>query len=329
MTTPAPAAGRGPGEGTPPHGERALVLGGGGSTGNAWLLGVVAGLLEGGLDVTGADLVVGTSAGATAAAQLGGAGAAELYAAALVPPPPRGPGAGPGSSPGAGSGAGPGASPGAGPGAGPGARPGGVAAHLERLRARIAAAADPADLRRRTGADALDRAAAAGPDAGARWRSTVAARLPRPGWPAGRVLLTAVDARTGEPVIFDRSSGVDLVDAVAASCAGGPAYPVGDRWFVDGAHRRGENADLAAGHARVLVLAPLGGASWTPPAWRLDLAAQVADLRAGGSRVEVVVPEDADLFGERAMDPALRPVAARAGHAQGLALAGPLAAFWG
>nr|WP_205693748.1 patatin-like phospholipase family protein [Cellulomonas sp. IC4_254] len=281
------------------------------------MLGVVAGLLAGGLDVTGADLVVGTSAGATAAAQLGGAGAAELYAAALVPPPPRGPGAGSGPGPSAGS------------GADPGARPGGVAEHLERLRARIAAAADPADLRRRTGADALERAAAAGPDAGARWRSTVAARLPRPGWPASRVLLTAVDARTCEPVIFDRSSGVDLVDAVAASCAGGPAYPVGDRWFVDGAHRRGENADLAAGHARVLVLAPLGGASWTPPAWRLDLAAQVADLRAGGSRVEVVVPEDAGLFGERAMDPALRPVAARAGHDQGLALAGPLAAFWG
>ncbi|MET0433543.1 MAG: patatin-like phospholipase family protein, partial [Cellulomonas sp.] len=62
-------------------GARALVLGGGGSTGNAWLLGVVAGLLDGGLDVTGADLVVGTSAGATTAAQLGGAPAAGLYAA--------------------------------------------------------------------------------------------------------------------------------------------------------------------------------------------------------------------------------------------------------
>ena len=216
MTTSAPAAG---------SGERALVLGGGGSTGNAWLLGVVAGLLAGGTDVTGADLVVGTSAGATAAAQLGGAGAAELYAAALVPPTPRSGGPG-GTGPAAGAGR---------PGAG------GVAEHLARRRALVAAAADPADLRRRTGADALERAEAAGPDAPARWRATVAARLPRAAWPERRTLLTAVDAHTGEPVVLDRSSGVDLADAVAASCAGGPAYPVGDRWYVDGAHRRGEN----------------------------------------------------------------------------------------
>jgi NTE family protein len=51
-------------------GERALVLGGGGSTGNAWLIGVIAGLLEAGLDVTTADLTIGTSAGSTAAAQM-------------------------------------------------------------------------------------------------------------------------------------------------------------------------------------------------------------------------------------------------------------------
>jgi NTE family protein len=322
VTTPAPAPAPVPfpvDETWSRPGSRALVLGGGGSTGNAWLLGVVAGLLDGGLDVTGADLVVGTSAGATAAAQLGGAPASGLYAAALAPPPVRGEGRPPGPGRGSDAGAPPART----------APVGGVAEHLARRRALIASAADPADLRRRTGADALERAVAAGPDAAARWWATVAARLPRPDWPAGRLLLTAVDARTGEPVAFDRSSGVDLADAVAASCAGGPAYPVGDRWFVDGAHRRGENADLAAGCGRVLVLAPLGGASLTPAEWRLDLAAQVADLRAGGSEVEVVVPADPGLFGERAMDPALRPVAARAGHAQGRALAGSLGASWG
>ncbi len=44
-------------------GERALVLGGGGSTGNAWLIGVIAGLFDAGLDVTESDLIIGTSAG--------------------------------------------------------------------------------------------------------------------------------------------------------------------------------------------------------------------------------------------------------------------------
>ena len=42
---------------------RALVLGGGGVTGVAWELGLLAGLAAAGVDLTGADLVVGTSAG--------------------------------------------------------------------------------------------------------------------------------------------------------------------------------------------------------------------------------------------------------------------------
>ena len=71
--------------------ERALVLGGGGSTGNAWLIGVLAGLSEAGLDVTMADLTVGTSAGATAAAQIAGASPTELLAAILADPPQKRP----------------------------------------------------------------------------------------------------------------------------------------------------------------------------------------------------------------------------------------------
>jgi Predicted esterase of the alpha-beta hydrolase superfamily len=51
--------------------ERALVLHGGGSAANAWEIGVIAGLFNAGLDVTDADLIIGTSAGSTAAAQIG------------------------------------------------------------------------------------------------------------------------------------------------------------------------------------------------------------------------------------------------------------------
>src|SRR3954447_24293926 len=76
----------------PAAGERALVLGGGGSTGNAWLIGVLAGLFDAGLDVTGADLIIGTSAGSTAAAQITSATPTELLAAILAAePPPTGP----------------------------------------------------------------------------------------------------------------------------------------------------------------------------------------------------------------------------------------------
>ncbi|HEU0132148.1 MAG TPA: patatin-like phospholipase family protein [Mycobacteriales bacterium] len=281
-------------------GDRALVLGGGGATGNAWLLGVVAGLREAGVDVTGADLLVGTSAGATAAAQLAGADPADLLAAVLdAPPVPPRP-----------------------------ARP--VTDHLERTGRVIAAAADAADMRRRIGAAALAMEAASDDAAQARWRATVAARLPSPQWPERPLLVTAVDARTGEPAVLDRHSGVELVDAVAASCAGGFAYRVGDRQLIDGGYRRNENADLAAGYGRVLVLSPLGGRTRHPLAWGLQLAAQVDELRAGGSAVETVVPDNdaEELFGANAMDVSLRPAAARAGRDQGRALAGRLAAFW-
>jgi NTE family protein len=282
---------------------RALVLGGGGATGNAWLIGVVGGLLEVGVDVTRADLVIGTSAGSTAAAQITGASPAALLTAVLEAPVPQRP-------------------------ARPGApRP--VSDQIERTARLIAVAADPADMRRRLGAAALEQAEESGETWAARWRATVATRLPGQAWPTQRLLITAVDAATGEPVGFDQHSGVDLVDAVAASCSSGPAYPIGERSYIDGGYRaNADNADLAAGHERVLVLSPFGGRSRAPEAWGLDLASQVAGLRAGGSRVEVVVPDDERFLGARAMDLSLRPAAARAGHEQALAMADRVAALW-
>ncbi|WP_336855284.1 patatin-like phospholipase family protein [Sinomonas albida] len=296
-------------------GGRALVLGGGGSTGNAWLIGVVAGLFDGGLDVTAADLTIGTSAGSTAAAQFAGATPAELYAATLTAAPPQRTGPA-----------------GSGRGRGPVSVRGPVrsaADMMERTATIIASAEDAADMRRRIGAAAVDLAASDGARQ-AQWRATVAARLPSQLWPERTVLITAVDARTGEPSVFDRNSGVDLADAIAASCSSGSAYRIGDREYIDGGYRRNENADLAAGCGRVLVLSPFGGRSRTPTDWGLQLAAQVAELRAGGSRVETIFPDSSSerLFGANAMDLSLRPAAARAGYDQGKALAGRLTEFW-
>ena len=291
--------------------ERALVLGGGGSTGNAWLIGVIAGLFDAGLDVTTADLTIGTSAGSTAAAQIAGATPAELLAATLAAAPQQrtGPaGSDRGRVPN---------------------RP--VADHLERISRIIAAAEDAADMRRRMGAAALDMDAASDGSWQARWRATVAARLPSQRWPQRTVLITAVDADTGEPVVFDRHSGVDLVDAVAASCSSGRPYRIGDGRYIDGGYRsNAENADLAAGYARVLVLSPFGGRSLTPIEWGTHLATQVDELRARGSRVETIFPDsDSEhMFGANAMDPSLRAPAARAGYDQGRALAGQLTEFW-
>src|SRR5271155_1102913 len=68
----------------------ALVLGGGGSAGHAWTIGVIAGLAEAGIDMAeAADLVIGTSSGATAATQVrSGTPPAELLASILSQPVP-------------------------------------------------------------------------------------------------------------------------------------------------------------------------------------------------------------------------------------------------
>src|ERR1700726_3470149 len=139
----------------------ALVLGGGGAAGNAWEIGVIAGLAEAGLDMTeAADLVVGTSAGATTAAQVrSGIPAAELLASVLSPPvqpvgqnPQR-----PQSPP--------------------------MAALFERMRAIGAAATSAGDLQRAMGAFGLESDSTLAPEAGQQRRAIVAARLPGARWP--------------------------------------------------------------------------------------------------------------------------------------------------
>jgi NTE family protein len=62
----------------------------------------------------------------------------------------------------------------------------------------------------------------------------------------------------------------------------------------------------------------------------MQLTAQIDELRAGGSRVETIVPDSDSLnaFGTNLMDPSTRPPAARAGHEQGKALAEHLTEFW-
>jgi NTE family protein len=289
----------------------ALVLGGGGAAGNAWEIGVIAGLAEAGIDMTeAADLVVGTSAGATTAAQVrSGIPAAELLASVLSGPvgpvgqnrerPPSLP----------------------------------MAMVFERMRAIGAAATSAADLQRAMGAFGLESDAILRPGA-ARRRAIVAARLPRPGWPDRPMIVTALDAQTGELAAFDRDSGVDLVDAVTASTALPglvSTVSINGRRYIDGGVRSTDNADLAAGYANVVVLSPLGGRSQTPPEagqfeglrrppeWGVDLASQVEALRKQGSHVEVITP-DADsraAMGTNQMDPATRIPAARAGFAQG------------
>ncbi|MGI5520853.1 patatin-like phospholipase family protein [Micromonospora sp. CA-259024] len=275
--------------------RRALVLGGGGVTGVAWELGLLAGLVERGVPVTEADLVVGTSAGSVVGAQVcSGLPLEQFYAAQLAPPS------------------------------------GELAvrlgfATLARLVWAGGRTRDGVRSRARIGAMAV---AARTPSEASR-RAVIEARLPAREWPARRLLVTAVDASSGEFVVFDRDSGVSLVDAVGASCAVPGVWPpvtVGARRYVDGGMRSVVNADLAAGAQRVLVIAPTSAAFGPMP----RLSAQVDELRAAGSRVAVVTPDAAarTAIGRNVLDPARRAGAARAGRAQAAALVDEVAGLW-
>jgi NTE family protein len=277
---------------------RALVLGGGGIAGIAWEMGILAGLADGGMDVTGADLVVGTSAGSTVAAQVtSGVPLADLFDRLVGP-----------------------------------ARTGGelkasaAVASLEHLWTdRVANTSGPLELRRAIGAMAL--ATDTVPEA-ARLQ-VIAGRLPRHTWPDRPVRIVAVDALTGEGRIFDEGGDVSLVDAVAASSSVPGIWPpvtIDGRRYIDGGIRSVLNADLAAGHDVVLILAPIDEPLPVGP----DVAAGMEALEAR-ARIRFVRPDEASTaaFGPDLLDPASREPSARAGRSQGQALAQSVRSFWG
>jgi predicted acylesterase/phospholipase RssA len=103
---------------------------------------------------------------------------------------------------------------------------------------------------RTAGSTKADRQVGAGraamPEAGR--RKVFEARLPASAWPSRALKVTAVDARTGEFVVFDSAGAAGLVDAVGAGCAVPWLWPpvtIGERRFMDGGMRTAANADLA------------------------------------------------------------------------------------
>jgi NTE family protein len=271
-----------------------LVCGGGGVWGVAWLTGLAMGLLEGGIDLGSADAFIGTSAGSVVSTHLATGQAIEaLYERQSVParqPREQAP------------------------------APELLARMIEVSRRpwptpeeRLAALCD---LARQTSTISL-----------AERRADIVDRLglgEAPPWPRTPLALTGVDMETLELEVFDAASGVALIDAVGASCAVPGVWPpaeFGGRRYVDGGvWRTADNAHLAEGAGRVLILSPTGGVSASPPgAGGSGLAADAARLEAAGAKVLVVTADKASLaaMAPHALDPATREPAAKAGRAQG------------
>ncbi len=276
----------------------ALVLGGGGITGIAWEIGLLAGLAEAGVDLTSADLVVGTSAGSVVGAQVtSGAELEAMFARQLEPPAQE------------------------------------RVARMSRANlaryawAMLVSRGNDEEFRRRVGHVALAAEKAGRTPTEQERLDVIGGRLIGRDWPERQLTVTAVDAATGEFRAFDRTSGVPLVHAVAASCAVPGVYPpvtIDGKRYIDGGMRSAANADLAQGHDRLVVLAPIPRG--VGPITSVD--AQVTGMVS--ARVAVVSPDQGarTAIGRNVLDPAARAASARAGRAQAASVAERVAEAW-
>ena len=265
--------------------------------GIAWETGVLYGIEEEDPGLARAlidsDLVIGTSAGSVVAAQAtGGRPLADLYSAQVEGAPHE------------------------------------LEVELDmddlilRIAGAVSGATSPADARRAIGRMALETDTVAE----AARRAVIEGRLKGIDWAAAGLRVVAVDAGSGEVAVFDRESGVELIDAVAASCAVPGVWPpvtIGERRYIDGGARSLSNVDLAAGCDTVVILSP--GAPDQPGIGARTLLDELAAL--DGARSAVIAADEAATaaFGTNPLDPATRRPAAEAGRAQGRAEAARLA----
>jgi NTE family protein len=265
----------------------ALVLAGGGVTGVAWETGVLLGLLDSGTNLLShVDLVVGTSAGSTVAAQiLSGVSLEELYVRQVSEVhgeiSPR--------------------------------------IDLELLAHIFGDMADGGtttdEQRTRIGqlalhADTVDEATR---------RAVIEQRLPSHEWPETSLVITAIDALTGAFVAWDKNSGVSLVDAVTSSCAVPSVWPcvtINGRRYYDGGLRNSANAYLATGHSSISIIAPMTGGESSL------VNAEIELLQSQGARIQMVNADTSAIqaMGPNSLDPKFRQVAAEHGRRQGQSL---------
>jgi NTE family protein len=282
-------------------GKNALILGGGGALGVSWETGVLAGLQQAGVDATGADLIVGTSAGSVVGTQIAqGWTLAELlnehHNGRIGTETP-------------------------------------MDFDVQNLMAVFARWAAYPEMTVERCAEIGRMAIASRTPTEETWIASFEEFI-LSDWPERDLRLTTVDAESGEFRAWTRDDGVEIRRSVATSCAVPGMFPcvrVGDRLYQDGGVRSGTNADLAAGYDAVLIIAPIGARDDSiDPLLGRTTRREADELRAQGSQVELVFPDKRALeaMGFNRMDSTRRGVSADAGVAQGRELAKSLEAAW-
>lgn len=282
--------------------SQALVLSGGGSVGIAWESGVLKGLADAGVQLSGADLIVGTSAGSVVGTQIALGATPDMLVAAqmasnnelqAIPNDPQ--------------------------------------AFLAIMQRWGSVREVNAEALAAIGALAL----AAPTIDEATWLRVFEGQIGGMPWPERRLLVTAVNAESGEFVAWDRAAGVPLVRAVASSCTVPGLFPpvtIDGSRYIDGGMRSVTNADLAQGYETVVIIAPISGESDAALGQLVQqqIQQEIAGLRAAGSTVHMVLPDAEALaaFGPNLMDATRRADAAQTGVRQGRQAAEALRGIW-
>jgi len=285
---------------------KALVLGGGGPVGIAWETGLVAGLAEGGVDVRHVDFILGTSAGSVVGSQLAaGRTPAEMLRSEF--------------------------------------------AYAEKAReaqaTAVAGGGKAPDLSflmsimsRRTPGQEMPRELMVELGQQALAAETVSEEvflagfpLPEMPWPE-KFACTAIDAETGEFLLWNKDTAAPLRLAVPSSCSVPTIFPpitIDGRRYIDGGMRSGTNADMARDHGKVVIVAVMPPAF--APMMQPGLDREMAVIREHGGEAVLIAPDAAcgEAFGMNLMDSSNREAIARAGFAQGQAEAARIGAFWG
>jgi NTE family protein len=268
-------------------------LGGGGITGIAWEIGVLAGLAASGVDLAKANAVIGTSAGSFVGAAVASGYDLERLEAAQAEPD---------------------------------SDEIAVSASAETITSWFQAfgAGDAVAVGR-----AFGKIARANPEPVPLHvrRKIVESRLVTEDWPE-TLKITAIDAESGVLHVFDHSSGIALADAVAASGAVPGVWPlawIDGRSWIDGGMVSSANARLADGYDRIVVLAPMPAGYGAVPGVEDDVAA----MRAAASVVLLSPDQESTLaIGPNPYDPSQRSHAAAAGRNQGARMASEINAMW-
>jgi NTE family protein len=250
------------------------VLGGGGPVGIGWESGLAVGLLEGGVDLSTADAIYGTSAGSFVGAQLAlGFDIAETAALLLERSAASVASTGPSIKD-------------------------GLQALTDFLTNAVLAATPADEVRRLLGQMALEADVVTEQDF-----VDLFAILKGYPWPE-RFSCTAVDTATAEFVVWQSGLGADLQRAVASSCSVPmvcPPVTIGGRRYMDGGVRSPLNADLAKGYEGVVVVSvtslspppdPSGSAPSGPGDGHLapGISDELSSLKSSGAVVELIEP---------------------------------------